>query len=358
MKINEIIREKRIAKNLTQEQVASFLGVSAPAVNKWEKAVTYPDITILPALARLLDTDLNTLLSFKEDLTEQEIEHFLNTLTELVSDHDIDYIYKLAMDKIKEYPSCDLLILNTALTLEGMLLFYTDKALPDFYFEKIEELYVRASKSNNPVINQQAKSMLISKYMSRQEYERTEQLLDELPDESLFHKKQLQIRLSTERGNLEEAIKMTEEKLYAEINDIYMTLLTLVEITLEKNNISDAKEIAEKLTQMVNLFDLWECNQYVPQFCISMAEKDSHKCLTILRKMFPSMLTKWNFTDSLLYKHMNEKKNDRTIGELILPKCVKDIENRENQEYDFLREDDDFITFLSEFKTTYSSIFS
>ena len=64
MKINEIIKERRLAKNMTQEQVASYLGVTAPAVNKWEKGSSYPDITLLPALARLLDTDLNTLLSF------------------------------------------------------------------------------------------------------------------------------------------------------------------------------------------------------------------------------------------------------------------------------------------------------
>ena len=54
MKINEIIRKKRLEKGYTQEQIASFLGVSPPAVNKWEKASSYPDITLLPALARLL----------------------------------------------------------------------------------------------------------------------------------------------------------------------------------------------------------------------------------------------------------------------------------------------------------------
>ena len=64
MRINEIIRERRLAENLTQEQVALRLGVTAPAVNKWEKGTSYPDITLLPALARLLKTDLNTVLSF------------------------------------------------------------------------------------------------------------------------------------------------------------------------------------------------------------------------------------------------------------------------------------------------------
>lgn len=40
MKINEIIKERRTARNMTQEQLAGYLGVSAPAVNKWEKGVS------------------------------------------------------------------------------------------------------------------------------------------------------------------------------------------------------------------------------------------------------------------------------------------------------------------------------
>ena len=37
MKMNQIIRQKRVEKGLTQEQVALCLGVTAPAVNKWER---------------------------------------------------------------------------------------------------------------------------------------------------------------------------------------------------------------------------------------------------------------------------------------------------------------------------------
>lgn len=40
MKINHMIREKRKALSLTQEQLAALLGVSTPAVNKWEKGVS------------------------------------------------------------------------------------------------------------------------------------------------------------------------------------------------------------------------------------------------------------------------------------------------------------------------------
>ncbi len=54
MSMDQIICEKRKALGLTQEQVANYLGVTTPAVNKWEKGTTCPDIALLPALARLL----------------------------------------------------------------------------------------------------------------------------------------------------------------------------------------------------------------------------------------------------------------------------------------------------------------
>ena len=84
MKINQIIREKRKELSLTQEQIAEFLGVSTPAVSKWERGSTYPDITLLPALARLLRTDLNTLLSFSDDLSDIEIKIFVNALYQTI----------------------------------------------------------------------------------------------------------------------------------------------------------------------------------------------------------------------------------------------------------------------------------
>lgn len=82
MNIGEQIRTYRKSHNLTQEQVADALGVTAPAVNKWERAGSFPDITLLPALARLLEIDMNTLFSFHEELTEIEIANFVNALYE------------------------------------------------------------------------------------------------------------------------------------------------------------------------------------------------------------------------------------------------------------------------------------
>ena len=41
MKLSANIRRMRKEKGLTQEQVAQALGVTAPAVNKWERGVSH-----------------------------------------------------------------------------------------------------------------------------------------------------------------------------------------------------------------------------------------------------------------------------------------------------------------------------
>lgn len=89
MKINDIIKKKRIALGMTQEQVADYLGVSTPAVNKWEKGGCYPDITLLPALARLLKVDLNRLqgrLYIKKGEFDKASELFSYKLIEATTD--------------------------------------------------------------------------------------------------------------------------------------------------------------------------------------------------------------------------------------------------------------------------------
>lgn len=81
--------------------------MTAPAVNKWEKGASYPDITILPALARLLGTDLNTLLSFQEELTDKEIFLFLEHLKKVNDTDGFEAAYQAAMDKQKEYQKAE-----------------------------------------------------------------------------------------------------------------------------------------------------------------------------------------------------------------------------------------------------------
>ena len=300
MKINEMIRERHIAKKLTQEQMTGYLGVTAPAVNKWEKGTSYPDITLLPALARLLDTDLNTLLSFQEDLSDREIALFLNELSEL-----------------------------------------SEK-------EGVETLYVRALNSSDSAIQNQAKAMLISRYMGRKEYERAQELLNSLPEQDFFDKKQIQVNLLIELGKLGEAAKAAEEKLLSATNEIHATLMSLMEIAIKEDRIDDAEYIANVSKKGADLFDLWEYNSYVAHFQLYLVTKQRKKVLKILVSMLKSLTHKWEINQSPLYRHIKTKEVDKTFGPKMQKTLIDSLRHDEDSAY--WRENQELEKVLEEFE--------
>ena len=63
IKINEQISQLRRQAGMTQEELASKLGVTNQAVSKWESAQCCPDIALLPDIARLFGLTVDELLT-------------------------------------------------------------------------------------------------------------------------------------------------------------------------------------------------------------------------------------------------------------------------------------------------------
>ena len=59
MLIGSRLKELRISRGVTQEELGKLLGVSAQAISKWERKECYPDITFLPDIASLLCCSIN-----------------------------------------------------------------------------------------------------------------------------------------------------------------------------------------------------------------------------------------------------------------------------------------------------------
>ena len=72
MSLSANIKRLRLEKNLTQEQLATKLGVSAQAVSKWETSETYPDGALLVPLANEFEVSLDELFG-NETVTMADI---------------------------------------------------------------------------------------------------------------------------------------------------------------------------------------------------------------------------------------------------------------------------------------------
>ena len=59
--MGSIIARKRKELGLTQEQLATALGISFQAVSKWENEISSPDISTLPLLADLFGISVDEL---------------------------------------------------------------------------------------------------------------------------------------------------------------------------------------------------------------------------------------------------------------------------------------------------------
>lgn len=64
------IRSLRKGKNISQEVLAQYLGVSFQAVSKWENGDTMPDVMLIPAIASFFEVSTDELFDF--NLMEQE----------------------------------------------------------------------------------------------------------------------------------------------------------------------------------------------------------------------------------------------------------------------------------------------
>ena len=69
-KVGEQIAVLRKSKGLTQSELGERIGVSFQAVSKWERGESLPDVTLLPDLAKILETTVDFILLGGEKVME------------------------------------------------------------------------------------------------------------------------------------------------------------------------------------------------------------------------------------------------------------------------------------------------
>lgn len=99
MKINEKIRQMRKLAGLTQEQLASRLGVSAQSISKWENDITMPDITLLPLIAETFGVSIDDLFDLTLEQKLNRIENRIEIKEEL-SSTEFDEYETLLLDQL------------------------------------------------------------------------------------------------------------------------------------------------------------------------------------------------------------------------------------------------------------------
>lgn len=348
MPINNVIKTKRKELNFTQEQIADYLGVSTPAVNKWENGSTYPDISLLAPLARLLKTDVNTLLCFHEDLTDQEIQQLSTEIFTVIQTNGFLAGYELAQKKLAEYPNCGKLIQNLVLLLDGAITLTGVVGEEKIkYSNQLMSLYEKAAKCDDPEVKTSACYMLASKYTNLERYEEAQAMIDLLPEQNTMDKRLLQAQLYNKQGKIEDAETIFEKRLLLRVTEIWNYLLSLMEIELKAGHIDQADALSTISSNAAKLFGLSEYYQMIGPMQVAVAKKDIDQSLKKMEAVLSSCEKTSTYSESVLYKNSSLNMDAAMNPMLILPGLLAEINT--NNSFDFLRENQNFKALIEKY---------
>lgn len=169
--LSENLKKYLALKNLTQEDVAEYLGITPQSVSKWERAECYPDITFLPALANIFETSIDMLLGMDTIRAEQTRHDIHKTASEFQKNGDYASAEKVYRDALLIYPNNAGMILGLA----GML------ALSDKSEEAVELIERGLTLSDNEKQKATIRAALCFLYLKCGRKDKAEALAAALP---------------------------------------------------------------------------------------------------------------------------------------------------------------------------------
>lgn len=253
--IGAIIQLKRKEAGLTQAQLADLLGVTAPAVNRWEKNLSFPDATLLAPLARCLKTDLNDLFSFYDSLSDKERELAIEKATRMLLEPDDEKVLAYIEDVLRQNRSDGKLHFGMAKTLYGAHLLKKAYA-PTIYLDRIIRYFERALELM-PEEEQEICNTLMSIYASLGDREKATAYCDRLCGgklERMQNRTDMLFLLKDYPEAAEELKGLILRKVVALSVDLGM----LHDILVAIDDIALAEVAGEKADSLRKLFDLWE----------------------------------------------------------------------------------------------------
>lgn len=106
IKIGSVIALKRKERGITQEDLAKHLGVSKPAVSKWESGQSYPDILLLPIIASYFDISVDQLIGYEPQMMKEDIRKLYQRLTQSFAKEAFEKVIAECEEYLRKYFSC------------------------------------------------------------------------------------------------------------------------------------------------------------------------------------------------------------------------------------------------------------
>lgn len=334
MQIGEVIRKYRKNKNITQENMAARLGITASAVNKWENGNAFPDIMLLAPIARLLEISIDTLLSYQEELEAKEIETLVKEANTMLKTKTFEEALEWGKKQLERYPNCELLIWQIAVIFDAQRL-KQKISNEEKYDEYFCSLYKRVLESKEEEIRNYAADSLFSFYMRKEQYEEAQKCLNYFSKQNPQRKRK-QAEIYRKRKQIKEAYKTYEELLWMYAQMVTQTLDGLSMLALEEENYEKAHKLVAKQVEIAKCFEMGKYYEMDCRLELATIEKDADFVITIMNEMLSSVEEINGFCKSSLFEHMEFKPIDEEFKKELKSNLIECFQDEET--YGFLKQ--------------------
>ena len=171
IQLGEKIKSLRKQKNISQEVLANYLGVTFQAVSKWENGATMPDVTMIPAIASFFGVSTDELFDFNRYETEERVMEICR-LSWKYRHTEPEKAEKILKDGLAKYPGNEIILNN---------LLYVMK-LPDRAQEAIELCQALIEGTKYDDVRYDACRILAEAYQSVGEYQLMKAAIENIPE--------------------------------------------------------------------------------------------------------------------------------------------------------------------------------
>jgi len=252
-----------------------------------------------------------TLLSFKDDLTDEEINIFIKMLDQKSERTPYHELFEEAKTKVREYPNCEKLKWNVATMLDAWRIAYH---VPDSeaYDAQICEWYSEVIDSEDPFIQKNAAESLFLFYYRKEDYQKAASYLSYLPEDDQGRKSR-QADIYKKTGKKEDAYHEYEELMFTSLNHLRMYINALEVMYLEDNNTDMARKFVHIQSGLAKLFEMGAYQGEGMGLDLAVYEKDVETTERIMRCLIENSDSITDFTKSSLYSHMKLKASESTF---------------------------------------------
>lgn len=247
--IGETIARLRKQRGLTQEQLGRLVGVSTPAVSKWETGASLPDLMLLSPIARALGANPDTILGYTRRLDDKAANALVEEVGVLVRAGETEKATGRMRELLLQYPDNPLLAFSFAAVLVGTPAETEQERKENRAFGK--SLLEDVIAGDETRLHSSAAYLLAGQCIEDGEYDRAEELLGR------FEKNQpdvltLKAMLYEKRGEIQKAKELLQINLFVAYNKM---LTCIAKLTGENycRDMAEALAVCDKHEQLALL---------------------------------------------------------------------------------------------------------